>query len=326
MARARRTPATQAADAADAEARADAAPTRAEVAALAGPGATFVGERAALVCADVRDWLRTVPDRSVHAVVTDPPYGLLEYEETDHAKLRGGRGGVWRIPPTLDGVKRAPVPRFTVLAPRDHAALHAFFAALAAEWLRVLVPGGHVFLASNPLLSTVSFGALAEAGLEKRGEIIRAVQTLRGGDRPKGAHAEFADVSVMPRSCWEPWGLFRRPLEGTVAENLRRWGTGGLRRRSAAEPFRDLIPCAPARGRERAISAHPSLKPQRFLRQVVRAALPLERGVVLDPFAGSGSTVAAAAALGLAAIGVERDAAYFAAAVESAPRLAALEG
>lgn len=299
-------------------------PPEPDVLALAGPGARVVGPRAVLVHADIRDWLRGVPDRSVHAIVTDPPYGL-EYEESDHDKLRGGRGGVWRIPPTLDGVKRAPVPRFTVLAPKDLAALRAFFADVAREWLRVLVPGGHVFLASNPLVSTTTFAALAEAGFEKRGEIIRAVQTLRGGDRPKGAHDEFPDVSVMPRSCWEPWGLFRRPCEGTVAENLRRWGTGGLRRRSPDEPFKDLIPCAPARGPERAISTHPSLKPQRFLRQVVHAALPLGRGVVLDPFAGSGSTVAAASALGLAAIGVERDAAYFAAAVEAAPKLAALK-
>ena len=299
-------------------------PTEAELVALAGPAAVLVAPRAALVCADVRDWLRALPDRSVHAIVTDPPYGLVEFETEDHEKLRGGKGGVWRIPPTLDGVQRAPVPRFTVLAPKDRTALGALFAHVAREWLRVLVPGGHVILASNPLLSTLTFGAVADVGFEKRGEIIRTVQTLRGGDRPKGAHAEFTDVSVMPRSCWEPWGLFRKPIEGTVAENLRRWGTGGLRRRSADEPFRDLIPCAPARGPERAICLHPALKPQRFLRQIVHAALPLGRGVLVDPFAGSGSTVAAAAALGLAAIGVERDAAYFADAVASTPKLAAL--
>jgi hypothetical protein len=39
-------------------------------------------------------------------------------------------------------------------------------------------------------------------GFEKRGEVIRLVQTLRGGDRPKNAHREFAEVSVMPRSSW----------------------------------------------------------------------------------------------------------------------------
>lgn len=48
-------------------------------------------------------------------------------------------------------------------------------------------------------------GALAHAGLERCGEIVRLVTTMRGGDRPKGAHEEFVEVSVMPRSMWEPW-------------------------------------------------------------------------------------------------------------------------
>jgi site-specific DNA-methyltransferase (adenine-specific) len=255
--------------------------------------------------------------------VTDPPYGLREYEDGQQARLRAGRGGVWRIPPAFDGVRRAPLPRFTVLTRADGDRLRAFFRDLGRALARVLVPGGHVFLASNPLLSTDAFAAMMEGGLEKRGEVIRLVQTLRGGDRPKGAHREFPDVTVMPRSCWEPWGVFRRPVEGTVAGNLRTWGAGALRRVSADEPFRDVIPCAPTRAAERSLAPHPSLKPQRFLRQVVRAALPLGIGRVLDPFAGSGSTLAAAAAVGVAALGIERDPAYAALAAQAFPRLAA---
>jgi site-specific DNA-methyltransferase (adenine-specific) len=275
-----------------------------------------------LVHADALDWLATVPDRSLHAVVTDPPYGGLEYDATDLGKLRRGRGGVWRIPPALDGVPRSPVPRFTVLRPEDQERLRSLFAALGKELVRVLVPGAQVLVASQPLVASWVFEAFASAGLERRGAIVRTVQTLRGGDRPKNAHDEFPDVTVLPRGGWEPWGLFRTPLDGTVAENLRRWRTGGLRRPSDDQPFRDLIPCAPTRPAERRLAPHPSLKPQRFLRQVVRAVLPLGEGIVLDPFAGSGSTVAAAAAVGYAAIGVERDAEYHALAVEAVPRLA----
>jgi site-specific DNA-methyltransferase (adenine-specific) len=76
--------------------------------------------------------------------------------------------------------------------------------------------------------------------------------------------------------------------------------------------------------RERAIADHPSIKPQAFLRQIVWAALPLGTGVIADPFAGSGSTLAAATAMGLAAVGVERRAEYYDMAREAIPRLAAL--
>lgn len=295
------------------------------VAELAGPGAHLLAKGQALVHGEALAWLRSLPEGCIHAVVTDPPYGLQEYEATDHDKLRGGRGGVWRIPPALDGSVRSPVPRFTVLGRRQLDALAAFFATLGVELARVLVPGGHVLLASNPLVSTLTFQALAGPGLVKRGEIIRLVQTLRGGDRPKGAHLEFPDVTVMPRSGWEPWGLFRKPLDGTVAHNLRTWGTGGLRRLSPEEPFRDVIRSAPTRPAERALAPHPSLKPQRFMRQLVRAALPLGAGVVVDPFAGAGSTLAAAAAVDYAAIGVERDEAYVRAALEGFEALAGLD-
>lgn len=197
-----------------------------------------------------------------------------------------------------------------------------FFVEWARCVLRVLVPGGHVFIATNPLVSHLVYLPMLEAGFEKRGEIIRLVQTLRGGDRPKNAHEEFPDVTVMPRSAWEPWGLFRKPCEGLVQENLRKWGTGGLRRESKERPFTDVIPCGPTRSAERAIANHPSLKPQSFMRQVVRAALPMGKGIVLDPFMGGGSTIAAAEFLGYQSIGVELDPEYFSLARRAIPGLA----
>ena len=264
------------------------------------------------------------PD-SVHAIVTDPPYGLHEYSDEQVDKLRSGKGGVWRIPPTLDGQRRAPLPRFTVLTEGNRVTMETFFGRWAQAALRILVPGGHVMVASNPLVSHLVYRPLRHAGFEARGEIVRLVQTLRGGDRPKNAHDEFSDVSVMPRSAWEPWGLFRKALDGRVQDNLRRWGTGGLRRASAQRPFTDVIRSAPTHRRERAVANHPSLKPQALMRQLVRASLPLGRGVVLDPFMGGGATIAAADAVGYDAIVIERDADYFALATQAIPALAALD-
>jgi site-specific DNA-methyltransferase (adenine-specific) len=284
-----------------------------------------LSERTTYVQSDVLKWLADLPPNSIHAVVTDPPYGMIEYDEKNHAKLRSGRGGVWRIPPSFDGAKRRPLPRFTVLSKEEILNLHGFFSSVAYGILKALVPGGHVFIASNPLVSTMTFHAFIESGFEKRGELIRLVQTLRGGDRPKGAEEEFPDVTVMPRSCWEPWGVFRKPFEGTVAENLRTWGTGGLRRIGGEEPFKDVIQCSPTRGPEKDIAPHPSLKPQRFLRRIVRAILPLGIGIVYDPFAGSGSTLAAAEAIGYHALGTDSDREYFAMAENAFQRLSSLQ-
>lgn len=190
---------------------------------------------ATLVHGDCFDWLAARADRSIHAVVTDPPYGLQEYTPKEQQKLRNGRGGVWRLPPSFE---------------------------------------------------------------------------------------EFSDVSVLPRSMWEPWVLFRKPIEGRVQDNLRKWSTGGFRRRSDQSPFGDVIRSAPTRRAERELAPHPNLKPQALLRQLVRSALPLGEGVVVDPFAGSGATLAAADAVGYAAIGIEKDLHYFEMATDAIPALA----
>ncbi|HLB45918.1 MAG TPA: DNA methyltransferase [Anaerolineales bacterium] len=275
-----------------------------------------------LVRADCMKWLADCPANSFRACITDPPYGLIEYQPKHLTKRRNGHGGVWRIPPSFDGSNRQPLPRFTVLTDEELEQLSTFFFEWARLLLPTLVPGAHLFIASNPLVSHLVWTSMTTAGFEKRGEIIRLVRTFRGGDRPKGAEEEFREVSAMPRSTFEPWGLFRKPFDGTLAENLRQWGTGGLRRPNPEAPFTDVIPSGRTPQEESEIAPHPSLKPQKFLRQLVWASLPLGKGKIIDPFAGSGSTVAAAEALSVDSMGIETDAEYYALAKRATPRLA----
>ena len=275
--------------------------------------------------ADAFEWLGQREPRSIHAIVTDPPYGIVEYLPDQLRKRRDGNGGIWRLPQNYDGVERSPMPRFTVLRPADHERIsefHSQFARLANE---ILVPGAHVIVASQSILSHLIIAAFTSSGFEMRGQIARIVKTLRGGDRPKGAHTVYPNMSVCPRSCWEPWLIFRKPCEGRVRDNLEKWETGALRRPARDKPFSDLITSGPARGVERQLAPHPSLKPQAFVRQIVWAALPFGKGVLLDPFMGSGSTIAAALRLGYESIGIEIDPEYFNMAQSAIPALAALQ-
>jgi DNA modification methylase len=271
---------------------------------------------------DAFEWLKSQRANSFHAVVSDPPFGVLEYSASQINKRRSGRGGIWRLPNAFDGAKRQAMPRFTVLDDHDRMGVLGFHLALAPRLFRVLVPGAHVMLASQCLVSHLVAQAFCMAGFESRGQIVRIVKTLRGGDRPKFGDKEYREVSVIPRSCFEPWLLFRKPCEGRVTQNLKRFGTGALRRPSEDVPFPDLIRVSPARPSERAIANHPSLKPQALMRALVRASLPLGKGVVLDPFMGAGSTIAAAKSLGLESVGVELDQKYYSMARSAIPRLA----
>jgi len=85
---------------------------------------------------DCFEWLRHCPPHSLQAVCTDPPYGILEFTEKELAKLRAGRGGVWRLPPKVGGSHRDPLPRFTVLTKNRNSICAITFATGQASAAR----------------------------------------------------------------------------------------------------------------------------------------------------------------------------------------------
>lgn len=275
--------------------------------------------------ADCFHWLRGQPAVSIHGVCTDPPFGIVEFLPHEMAKLRSGKGGVWRLPPTIGGSQRAPLPRFTTLTSKDREHVRTYFREFGEAVIPVLVPGAHVYLAGTPMLQHLVQSGMAEAGFEVRGAIMRFYRGFRGGDRPKLAEEEFPEVCVTPRGAYEPWMLFRKPIsERTVAENLRKWQAGALRRLNVDQPFPDIIQSGKTPISEESISNHPTMKPQHWLRLLVRSLLPLGKGRILDPFCGSGSTIAACKAVGYDSIGIEIDDEYFAALEENIHKLSML--
>jgi len=278
-----------------------------------------------LIHGDCLPWLRSREPHSIHAVCTDPPYGLIEFSEKEIEKLRAGKGGIWRLPPNMNGSLRDPLPRFTVLNEQQKQALADFFRTWGSEVYRVAVPGAHVVVAGNSYLQHYVQSGMLRAGFEIRGTIARLYQSFRGGDRPKNAEAEFPDVGVSLKGSYEPWMLFRKPIsEQTIAANLRRWKTGGLRMLRDGKPFPEVLESGKTPRAEEAIADHPCLKPQHFMRILVRALLPLGEGLVLDPFMGAGATIAAATRVGYGSIGIELDKGYFELAQTAIPKLAAL--
>lgn len=271
------------------------------------------------------DWLGEQAPNSIEAVCTDPPFGIIEFLPREMTKMRNRKGGVWRMPPAIGGSQRAPLPRFTTLTDKDLAHVQHYFKTFGECLSPVLTPGAHVFLAGTPMLQYLVQKGMSEAGFEVRGMVMRLYRGFRGGDRPKLAEKEFLDVCVTPRGTYEPWMLFRKPIEErTVAANLRKWGTGALRRISVDQPLPDTLQSGKTPKIEEAIADHPTLKPQQLLRILVRSLLPLGQGVILDPFCGSGSTIAACKAIEYDSIGVEIDDVYFSQLEKNIHALAAL--
>lgn len=300
-----------------------------------------------LIHADALAMLAKLPDRSVQAIVTDPPYGI------------GFIGAAW------DGVD------IRRRAGSDLSAGEAFerWSGLwATEARRVLAPGGHLIAFGAPRTFHRLTAGIEDAGLEVRDVLM----WLFAQGLPKSRRLPDGRGTAL-KPAYEPVLLARSPLEGNTEAHLRRWGTGALnidatrigeerywpanlsfshswactpqrcvsdcparmidvRNPAGRQPSR-LFFCAKASRTEREAGCeglpqrtvalypgkarlprmvrnlHPTVKPLGLMRWLVRLVTP-PGGVVLDPFAGSGSTGVAALLEGRRFIGIERESQY----------------
>src|SRR5437588_410994 len=110
--------------------------------------------------------VKEIEDRVNRVIGLAPASSVRSYLNLNtpeqQAKLRSGRGGVWRIPPSFDGHTRSPVPRFTTLTSEQLRELRTFFFVWARLLLPKLVPGAQVVVASNPLVSYIVSSGLSE--------------------------------------------------------------------------------------------------------------------------------------------------------------------
>ena len=167
---------------------------------------------------DCMDLLRSLPDSSIESVVTDPPYGLGKPPPPDkvlaawlageRAEVKGGgfMGKDWDA--------FVPGPK------------------IWREVLRVVKPGGYaiVFAGTRTLDWMTMACRLAGwnvrdtgvycywSGFPKSLSVFKAT-----GEDPRW---EGWGTALKP--AWEPWIVLRKPLEGTVAANVLKWGTGAV--------------------------------------------------------------------------------------------------
>jgi len=140
-----------------------------------------------LLLGDCRESLRfCVGDNEVDAIVTDPPYEL------------GFMGKSW-----------------------DSTGI-AYDAAVWAECLRVLKPGGYLLAFAGTRTQHRMAVRIEDAGFEIRDMIA----WVYGSGFPKSHNGEWGGTALKP--ALEPITMARKPLDGTVEKNWREHGTGAL--------------------------------------------------------------------------------------------------
>nr|WP_315051281.1 site-specific DNA-methyltransferase [uncultured Brevundimonas sp.] len=314
---------------------------------------------ARIVCGDSRQVLRDLDPCSIDGLASDPPYALVSivrrFGGERAAPARAGASGVYA---------RASAG---FMGQSWDTGDTAFDPAFWWEVLRVLKPGAHVVAFGGTRTYHRLVCALEDAGFEIRDQLA----WIYGSGFPK-SHRQtgpFDGWGTALKPAFEPIVLARKPLDGTVAENLRRWGVGALNidecrtaegrwpanllHDGSAEVLR-AFPDAPGQQRavgpqhgarpsvnvygdygaqehfaprgdtgsaarffysakasraERAGADHPTVKPIAVMRWLCRMIAP-PGALILDPFAGSGTTGIAARAEGQRSLLIEREPRY----------------
>lgn len=302
--------------------------------------------------------LGELPASSVDAVVCDPPYGIdFDGHRWDGRAIRESA---------------ARTSRRSRLSASE--AFQEWTRSWAEECLDVLKPGGHLLAFGSPRTFHRLASGLEDSGFELRDTLMWVYASgMAKSRRVRGGRG----TTLKP--AWEPIVLARRPPEGSVESNLRRYGTGALnidacrigerwpanvladhhercdeekcapgcavaaldradRRAHAASPTPPsrLFFCSKVARAEREAgcehlpaaelnlfpnkqrhghapaptrNSHPTVKPIALMRWLVSLGCP-SRGVVLDPFCGSGTTGIAARLEGRLFLGIEREPSY----------------
>jgi site-specific DNA-methyltransferase (adenine-specific) len=346
----------------------------------------FHDGKVTLHAGDCLDVLKAMPENSIDAVVTDPPYHLTSivkrFGAENAAPCKEGKTGAY-----------ARASRGFMGKVWDGGDL-AFTVELWAEVLRVLKPGGHMVCFGGTRTYHRMVCAIEDAGFEVRDQLA----WVYGSGFPK-SHNQGNGWGTALKPAWEPICLARKPLsENTVAANMLRWGTGainidGCRIETTERPLRindgtgngvndfgnknggrsagatslgrwpanlchdgspEVLAGFPDLGRtgqetmgkprergngwgdtfdgqhfgdsgsaarffyaakanadDRLNSKHPTVKPVDLMQWLVRLVCP-KGATVLDPFAGTGTTGAAAFIEGCRCVLIEREAEYLA--------------
>ena len=168
-----------------------------------------------LVNGDCIEVMKSLPDNSVDAVVTDPPYGM-RFMGKEWDTFRQDKRGKNQLINMGNGMK-----------PLDHYELLEFQSwnvLWAIEVLRVLKPGGHLLSFGGTRTYHRMACAIEDAGFEIRDQL----QWIYGSGFPKSMNIGNGwGTALKPAN--EPIVLARKPIEEkTVASNVLKWGTGGI--------------------------------------------------------------------------------------------------
>lgn len=276
---------------------------------------------------DCRYLIKEISANSIDLILSDIPYGIsaeswdVLHDNTNSALLGTSpaqvhAGGVFKKRgKPLNGWSEADR-----LIPKQY---YEWVTTWVEDWLRVLKPGGSAFVFAGRRLAHRCICAFEDVGF--------IYKDMIGWDKQKAAHRAQHISCVFGRrkdfisaSKWEGWKVgnlrpvfepilwFMKPYKigGTLADNVLNYGVGAYNEKILDRYNQKTNNMFSIESKSTDRGLHPTQKPIELMKLLIELTTKEEQ-VVLDPFAGSSTTLVAALQLGRHFIGFEQSKEYF---------------
>ncbi len=270
--------------------------------------------------------LESVNDETVHLILSDIPYGIgaddwdVLHRNNNSAYL--GSSSAQKMAGSVFEKRRKPINGWCQADKEIPRQYQKWCSTWASEWLRVLKPGGNALIFGGRRYSHRCTCALEDAGFNfkdslawlrpnapHRAQRLSVVYSRRGDEEASSEWKGWRVGNLRP--LYEPILWFFKPyrIGGTIADNVLRYGVGAYDQESymhyLGEP-NNVIKCGMTNGEG---GLHPTQKPLKLM-QILIELTSRTGQLVLDPFAGSGTTLVAAMLLKRRYLGFELDPNY----------------
>lgn len=189
-----------------------------------------------IIHSDCLEYMKTMEDNSIDFIVTDPPYGLhfmgkswdnfkkSNFDESESHKYLESSYCSGERKRNIRRIDSANAHSGTYDHRRDDE-FQSFMYQVSLEILRILKPGGQVAMFGSTRRHHRQMIALEDAGFEIRDMFM----WLFGQGFPKSHNNfGFSGYGTALKPAYEPIILAMKPLDGTFAQNVEKWGIGGI--------------------------------------------------------------------------------------------------
>lgn len=274
-----------------------------------------------IVNGDAFEFLKSLPDNSIDACITDPPYFIdnlgTEWNKEEIEQKQNKTGTIKNLP---KGMK---------FDPNQGKEFQKFASELSEEVFRVLKPGGAFICFSQARLYHRLTVAVEDSGFEIRDMLgwvyegqAKAFSLERFVDKNKDfSEEEKAQIKTemsgwktpQLKPCIEPMCFAQKPKDGKFLDNWLKYNTGLINTNVQWDNKfpGNIIKCSkPTKKEKGEYNDHLSVKPLELIRHLIKL-FTVENAIILDPFLGSGTTAVACMLENRICYGTEREKNYF---------------